>query len=122
MKIIAASLLLFSVMLITFSKSIIALQYELNKKFIAATLCENRNKPMAHCNGHCHLKKTMSSDEQKENAPGNSIKNVLEIQLFSAPADAVFFEENLTKSMGSVYTIAVFVEPCFSVFHPPKTT
>lgn len=122
MKITSAVLLVFSIMLITFSKSIIALQYELNKKFIASTLCENRDKPMMHCNGYCHLKKSMNSDGQKESTPAGTLKTSLEVELFSILRDHIIFEDSAINITSSTYTDAVTPEPYFSIFHPPQAT
>jgi len=47
----------------TFNKAIILLDYNLNKNFIATSLCENRDKPKCCCQGKCYLKKQLQKDE-----------------------------------------------------------
>ncbi|RAJ05167.1 hypothetical protein LX64_02321 [Chitinophaga skermanii] len=39
---------------------LLLLEYNLNQAYIAANLCENKNKPQMHCNGKCHLKKQLN--------------------------------------------------------------
>ncbi|WP_126246120.1 hypothetical protein [Chitinophaga rhizosphaerae] len=41
----------------TMALPIMCLEYQLNKAFIAANLCENRDKPIMQCGGKCHLSK-----------------------------------------------------------------
>ncbi|RMH65462.1 MAG: hypothetical protein D6677_02410 [Calditrichaeota bacterium] len=55
------------------------IEYELNKAYIASTLCVNKDKPEMHCEGRCHLKKELqkvhdeTTDEHNNTAllPGN---------------------------------------------------
>lgn len=44
-------------------------EYAWNKKEIAATLCENRNRPEMHCNGHCYLMKRLRAAQSQSDAP-----------------------------------------------------
>ncbi|MHA4895584.1 hypothetical protein ACXZ1K_12595 [Pedobacter sp. PWIIR3] len=38
----------------------------MNQKYIAATLCVNKNKPEMHCNGKCYLMKKLKQAQEKE--------------------------------------------------------
>jgi len=40
--------------------------FEMNQKYIASALCENRNRPEMHCNGKCYLMKKLKQAEEKE--------------------------------------------------------
>jgi len=40
--------------------------FKLNQKYIARTLCENRDKPEMHCNGKCYLAKKIKQAEERE--------------------------------------------------------
>jgi hypothetical protein len=54
--------------------------YELNKKFIAEKLCENRSRPQMHCEGKCCLKKQLakSAGQQNDNkSPVTKIENLV---------------------------------------------
>lgn len=46
------------------------LQYNLNKTFIAANLCENVAKPQLQCEGKCHLKKEIAKNSEAPNPSG----------------------------------------------------
>jgi len=49
-----------------FTKFYFYVGYELNKTYIATTLCENRDKPQLDCKGKCFLKKKISQAEKQE--------------------------------------------------------
>jgi len=48
--------------------------FEINQSYIAAKLCENRDKPMMHCKGKCYLKKKLKQAEEKEKSQENASK------------------------------------------------
>jgi hypothetical protein len=49
-----------------FSKLYVYAGYEINRNYIANTLCQNINKPWLHCNGRCYLMKKIKQAEEKE--------------------------------------------------------
>jgi hypothetical protein len=58
------------------------IEYEINKKYIAEVLCENKDKPMMHCNGKCYLKKQLKkANDIPENEPlsSPSVINIREL-------------------------------------------
>jgi hypothetical protein len=71
MKLIVLPILMLLVLLQSFTKALIILDYTINKNYIARNLCENRNKPMLHCNGRCQLAKNLD----REDKPGNTNDN-----------------------------------------------
>ena len=40
--------------------------FEMNKNYITAELCINKNRPELHCNGRCYLMKKLKQAEEKE--------------------------------------------------------
>lgn len=66
----------------TFNKVAIFSVYLLNKEFITAKYCENKNKPKMHCNGKCHLNKQLKEQDKHENSAKNNSKDEQETQLF----------------------------------------
>lgn len=40
--------------------------FELNLDYIIQTYCVNKDKPQLHCNGKCHLAKTLSMNKKQE--------------------------------------------------------
>lgn len=59
-------LLILSTLLANFSRLAISVGFDINRKYIANHLCENRNKPWMHCNGHCYLMKKIKQAEENE--------------------------------------------------------
>ncbi|HHH54434.1 MAG TPA: hypothetical protein ENK91_12305 [Bacteroidetes bacterium] len=45
----------------------------MHKKYYAEVLCENKDKPMMHCNGKCHLKKEIKEAERTAENPNNPV-------------------------------------------------
>lgn len=43
--------------------------FYLNRQYIAENLCENRDKPLMHCNGHCRLKRNLRTMADSPSAP-----------------------------------------------------
>ena len=59
-------LLLLSLLTMNFSNLCLFTGFELNRKYIAAQFCENKNKPELHCNGKCYLMKKLKQAKDKE--------------------------------------------------------
>ncbi|WP_051760319.1 hypothetical protein [Pedobacter antarcticus] len=53
-------------MFTNFSRMFVFSAFKLNQKYIASTLCENRDKPEMHCNGKCYLTKKIKQAEERE--------------------------------------------------------
>lgn len=57
----------------------IGIYYHLNRQYISQQLCENRNNPQMHCNGHCYLSKQLKKAEQGESKSARIIKEQDEV-------------------------------------------
>lgn len=66
LKRITAVLLLITLLLAQFSRMFVYAGFELNERYIATVLCENKDKPAMHCNGKCYLAKKLKQAEEKE--------------------------------------------------------
>lgn len=64
-RLIAITLLL-ALISTNLSRFFIYVEFKANQKYIAAALCENRDKPQMHCNGKCYLMKKLKEAEDKE--------------------------------------------------------
>ena len=99
--------------------------FEVNKDYIAKTLCVNVSKPWMHCNGKCYFKKKVQQAEQNEkNEAAKERLSSLSLSFFHNHAD-ISFQPALTKR---TLNILVFKYSCNynslsvgSVFHPPKS-
>lgn len=65
-KSFTAIFLLFALTSSQLSQLFIYAGFELNRNYIANTLCENRDKPELHCDGKCFLIKKLKQAEEKE--------------------------------------------------------
>ncbi|SEO31882.1 hypothetical protein SAMN05660816_02602 [Niastella yeongjuensis] len=106
----------------TFSKSLIVLNFKMNQKTIAATLCENRNKPKSCCHGTCYLTRQLNKDEKSQDIPlngGSSLK--FEIVLYSEKKVETHHPVINDKPVHvSRYTDPISQKVIDAVFHPPQ--
>jgi hypothetical protein len=73
---VIALLLIVTMIGSNFSRFFIYAGFELNKKYIIANLCENRNRPWLHCNGKCYFMKKIKQAEEKEKSTENRLKKI----------------------------------------------
>jgi hypothetical protein len=60
----------------TLNRVVIVFGFYANQQTIAATLCENKDKPAMKCNGKCQLSKKLQSLEKKDQQnPGQKVEN-----------------------------------------------
>jgi hypothetical protein len=116
------SILLASLFLLqSAEKFIIVVNYELNKASITTNFCENKAKPMLHCNGKCHLKKQLQQQDKKENSPTNSLKEKLEIQFLTENKKQTFIcHPSIILLKKSVYLFINYSNSLDAIFHPPR--
>lgn len=116
------SILLLSVILVqSFSKMVIFINYEINKKQITEKYCVNKSNPMAHCNGMCHMIIQLQKEEKQENPPVKSQNEKFEIILFSSVEDDPLFTNYITGDYAySILQLKKITSPTSSIFHPPS--
>jgi hypothetical protein len=113
--------LLLALLVSTFSKAIIVVEFYANQNNIAQNLCENKDKPMMHCCGRCQLRKRLAhEDDQNKNNPERKSENndqVAFLKDFTAvlPAPLLSFRHLRYHS----YTSAVPIDHSVAIFHPP---
>ena len=121
LKKLVAIVALLGIMLQTFSQVVVLADYYVHKDYIAKNLCENRDKPMMHCDGKCCLKKKLAK-QGKEQAPSPTNNK-------SEQVVTLFF----TDSRYEIPPVTILSEACHffnrndlrtcafhgSVFHPP---
>jgi hypothetical protein len=103
----------------TFSKWIVVLSYEINKDYIAKTLCVNKG---SCCKGKCYLHKELAADEDQQKSAGKSaITKDIQLQLFFND----FAEINVTGLLighhyNSFYINGKSQEFTHAFFQPPQ--
>jgi hypothetical protein len=109
------------ILLQTFSQVVIVADYYAHKDFIAKNLCENRDKPMMHCDGKCCLKKKLAKQAKDQAPTPQNQKSQQTVTLFFAETK---FEIKHPKpvSIANVYFSYNDLRTSsfhHSVFHPP---
>ncbi|TGE29492.1 hypothetical protein [Hymenobacter metallicola] len=118
-----AYLLTTLILLQTFSRELVVVDYQVHKERITQLFCVNKDRPQLHCNGKCHLaKKLRKAAAADSKAPAGSWAKVkydavlpvraLLVQPVAVRVSAVRFGRA---------TIAPYsFTPAHSIFHPPS--
>lgn len=121
MKFLLVPILMLLMLVQTFSKWAVVVEYNLNKNYIAKNLCVNKAKPKLHCNGKCQMMKKLA-EEEKENSSNNTTTKI--------KVQDVLFNNEIEKpaSLSIVWVslpyneeppIVKYNTPISSIFHPP---
>jgi hypothetical protein len=121
-KAIFAISLALLILLQPLSKMLLVVEYQVNKNYIAAVLCENKTKPQLQCNGKCHLNKELKEAEKQEQKLPAPLKEKLEVLYFCQAITPAFLPQIPTVSENgkSVYKQNSYTPPAFGIFHPPR--
>ncbi|MCU0404902.1 MAG: hypothetical protein MUE99_10190 [Chitinophagaceae bacterium] len=120
MKFVTAIIMIGSIFMSVFAQGVVVLHYFINKKYIAQNLCENRTRPMLHCDGKCVLAKKLQQQESQQKEQG-----IYFTEKFEVLSNALgFIQAPLPKSFVISNPLSMFrVEPLWSgyrtIFHPP---
>ena len=123
MKLITTTILIFLLLTQVFSKWLLVIDYNLNKEYIAKTLCINKQKPKLKCAGKCQLMKKMSEEENTNTTQGSQhAKTVVQETLFDdAQINYAFLSTDESSSTPSAfYLLKKYTSPLVSFFHPPS--
>lgn len=108
------------------SRFFVCAGFELNKKYIAETLCVNKSRPWLHCNGHCYfMKKIKQAEENEKKQAEKDNLSRLETSFFQEPFTFKFHEPvNLESPSADLpgyihYYTSRHIE---TDFRPPKTS
>lgn len=103
------------------ARSIIYLNFKLNQKELAVTVCENRNKPKSCCAAKCHLAKELKKEDNRQSDSSSSIKDKTEkSELRTGLINFVFAPIVLAIKITFLYSKNAtngYLSPCF---HPPS--
>jgi hypothetical protein len=117
--------LVFILIIAIFLKPIFpVIEYVVNYEYISKVLCENKAKPMMHCNGKCHLMKELAkaaenekpaSSDKKGYSPVLEVLFFQEINSFSIASFSFLDKENNGNTYSNLYSNSHLE----SVFRPP---
>lgn len=104
------------------SRLLVYADFWINREYIAANLCENKDEPEMQCNGKCHLKKELEKEDKRKQQEERKVQ-VEELVFIPQPEireviDAVYFPE---KDSGQHFFAVQQKTNGFSpyIFHPP---
>ena len=119
-KSITASIILLAFVSQMFSGQIIQLNYYLNPAAFAKN-CENKARPMMHCNGKCQVMKKMLEEEKKDQQSQEG-KSVNKNEVFSSKSffGSIAYHSIIVKNIFSRDIILVPIDRSAAVFHPPR--
>ncbi|HCN83038.1 MAG TPA: hypothetical protein DIT07_05370 [Sphingobacteriaceae bacterium] len=113
-------LLIITVLTANFSNSLIYAGFDLNQKYIASQLCENRDKPEMHCNGKCYLAKKVKQAEEKEKSlEQQAQKNRFQEALMTRKLK-IDYPSDIAVTKISFERASDLPKHSSSIFHPPK--
>lgn len=117
--------LIVSLLLQLFSREVIVMSFQLNRDYIAKTLCENRSRPALHCNGKCYLAKRLKTRQAREDQQTTErVQNMPVIALFCADLFSFQFADasaNATTRVATwAYQQAPYAAPRHGIFQPPR--
>lgn len=110
------------IVLQSFSKIMILVNFQINKEYISKNLCVQKDVEDNCCKGSCHLKKQLDEEEKKEQSPASSLKDLKEFQIFCQNNFTFHFIPHLLLETDFVpYEKAKATSSTFAIFHPPKS-
>jgi hypothetical protein len=108
------------ILLQTFDPLVIQVSYWVNKTYISTTLCENRDKPMLHCNGKCFLARQLKEQAKKEQRAPDAKKEQFEALPYCLPESLLIASASLTIERAYFHSDeSLAVATHAAVFRPP---
>jgi hypothetical protein len=115
-----ALLLIISVLFASFCNVLVYAGFELNKEYIVASLCENKDKPMLNCAGKCYLAKKIKQAEEKERGQERqSQKNRFQEALITQKIK-LEYPSVISLRHASFEKSFDLPQHSSSIFHPPR--
>lgn len=103
------------------ARSVIYINFKLNQKELAATVCENKTKPKSCCEAKCYLEKEIKKEDKRQSDSSTSIKDKTEkSELRTGLMTFVFEPALITKQVIISKSGTLPDNLSSSVFHPPN--
>lgn len=117
-------ILLTCVMGTYFSRDFAVASFELNQKYIAEKLCENKDKPWMHCNGRCYLmNKVKQAEDNEKKQESKDLRNSFQVIWYMQPAaqqQRAALDADIAQRLKTHYAYAYNNQYNASIFRPPK--
>ena len=101
--------------------------FEINQEYIAATLCENKDKPELVCCGKCVLTKELKKADDREEKNKNNTQtkaektSVVAFVLPQAQIPKISFKAVLLSVQNAIFPKHFAVKIPVVIFHPPSS-
>jgi hypothetical protein len=104
-----------------FSKAAVVLDYYANTASYSKN-CENKSKPILHCNGKCQMMKKLQEEEKKDQQnPERKVENKNEVASSkSFFANGLFKKPIITHSYTAYFNTSFPIGITADIFHPPS--
>ncbi|MES2277359.1 MAG: hypothetical protein V4592_15135 [Bacteroidota bacterium] len=113
-------LLIFCTLATNFTKLFVFAGFEMNQKYIASSLCENRDKPWMHCNGRCYLMKKIKLAEDKEKNDERQTQKNLFQQVYFTSIKKITFSSSLLQVFPERYKAMSPQNVPLGLLRPPQ--
>lgn len=123
MKAFFSYLLISLVLLQTFSREVLVVDFTLNRATITARFCVNKARPQLHCDGKCYFAKKLKQQEERENRAPNPLKEhveMLPVTFQSLVPVAPMCWTGAPLGYGPYQSAWVPTNATQGVFHPPQ--
>jgi hypothetical protein len=103
------------------ARSIIYLNFKFNQKELAATVCENKDKPKNCCDAKCYLEKEIKKEDKRQSDSSTNIKDKTEkSELRTGLLTFIFSPAIVTKQIIVSKSGILPENIADSIFHPPS--
>ncbi|GAA4507109.1 hypothetical protein GCM10023172_37150 [Hymenobacter ginsengisoli] len=109
------------VLLQSFSREVLLVDFALNQAAITARYCVNKARPALHCDGKCYFAKKARQQEERENKSAGPVKERLEM----LPAAFAAWQSQPAQPVAPAATCYAalvpghYTAPLGAVFRPP---
>ncbi|SHK85265.1 hypothetical protein SAMN02746009_01660 [Hymenobacter psychrotolerans DSM 18569] len=111
------------VLLQTFSREVLVLDYQMHKESITRLFCVNKAKPELRCNGKCHLAKQLrkaTDSESKAPAAGFAKVKYDVVVPCRFTVTAPLYARALPLHFAPAASVFYAFAPPLGIFHPPS--
>lgn len=114
------------ILLVSFSwqctaKSAIFINFKLNQKELAKTVCENKNKPKSCCAAKCYLEKEIKKEDKRQSDIPSGIKDKGEkSELVTGLISFLFIQDSFLQTITFSYNLSLPINSLNAVFQPPQ--
>ena len=116
-------LLILLVLLQTFSREVLVVDFTLNRAIITARFCVNKTRPQLHCDGKCYFAKQLKQQEERGNKAPNPLKEQVEMLAVAfqnqVPAAPIYWP-SAPAGYGSHRAAWVPASAAKGLFRPPQ--